>query len=110
MKVASRVMYTIANFFTWIEVVFYILSIIMVPLMMGGMVRNDTGLGNADLMRGLIAFSIALFFSIVLIMCARVAKTRGSSKAWDFLFIILGILGGNIFYVLGGIFGLFAWE
>ena len=80
----------------------------MVPLMMRGIVRNDTGLANADLMRVLIAFSIALFFSLLLIMMVRIAKARGSSKAWDFLFIILGILSGNIFYILGGIFGLFA--
>ena len=36
------------------------------------------------------------------------SKAKGSSKAWDVLFIVLGVLGANIFYILGGIFGLVA--
>ena len=35
-------------------------------------------------------------------------KANNSSKLWDFLFLILGIFGGNIFYFLGGLFGLIA--
>ena len=38
----------------------------------------------------------------------RRAKGKNTSKAWDVLFLILGILGGNFFYILGGIFGIVA--
>ena len=56
----------------------------------------------------LIYFIIILIGSLITIWMVRRAKDSNSSKGWDVLFLILGLIGGNIFYVLGGIFGLVA--
>ena len=56
----------------------------------------------------LVYFAVVLISAIIIIAMVRRAKARGTSKAWDVLFIILGALSSNIFYILGGIFGLFA--
>ena len=110
MKIASRVMFSIANFFTWIEVLICISGLIVVPLMMNGVIKNTTSYTNQDFVAVIISLAIILFFSLILIGMVRIAKARGSSVAWDILFLFLGILSGNIFYILGGIFGMFAIE
>ncbi len=110
MKVASRVMYSIANFFTWIEVLACIAGIVVIPLIMSGIIQNNTGYDNVYLLGMVISLSVVLLFSLLLIGMVRVAKRRGSSAAWDVLFILLGIFGFNIFYILGGFFGLFARD
>lgn len=108
MKVASRVMYTIANFFTWIEVLVCITGIIVIPLMMSGVITNNTGYSNQYLQSAVITLAFVLFFSLILIGMVRIAKSRESSIFWDILFLFLGIITGNIFYILGGIFGMFS--
>lgn len=108
MKVASRVMYTIANFFTWIEVLVCITGIIVIPLMMSGVITNNTGYSNQYLQSAVITLAFVLFFSLILIGMVRIAKSRDSSIFWDILFLFLGIITGNIFYILGGIFGMFS--
>lgn len=108
MKVASRVMYTIANFFTWIEVLVCITGIIVIPLMMSGVITNNTGYSNQYLQSAVITLAFVLFFSLILIGMVRIAKSRESSVFWDILFLFLGIITGNIFYILGGIFGMFS--
>jgi hypothetical protein len=57
---------------------------------------------------GIVGYSIILIVAIITIAMVRRAKAAGSSKGWDVLFLILGIIGANIFYFLGGIFGLVA--
>ena len=108
MKVASRVMYTIANFFTWIEVLVCITGIIVIPLMMSGVITNNTGYSNQYLQSAVITLAFVLFFPLILIGMVRIAKSRESSIFWDILFLFLGIITGNIFYILGGIFGMFS--
>ncbi len=108
MKVASRVMYTIANFFTWIEVLVCITGIIVIPLMMSGVITNNNGYSNQYLQSAVITLAFVLFFSLILIGMVRIAKSRESSIFWDILFLFLGIITGNIFYMLGGIFGMFS--
>ena len=108
MKVASRVMYTIANFFTWIEVLVCITGIIVIPLMMSGVITNNNGYSNQYLQSAVITLAFVLFFSLILIGMVRIAKARESSVFWDILFLFLGIITGNIFYMLGGIFGMFS--
>ena len=110
MGTASRVMYSIANFFTWVLVVGCVAGIVLFPLIMTGVIENTTGYNNAQLLGYTIYLSIVLFFAIITILMVRRAKAKGSSKGWDFLFVILGILSGNIFYVLGGIFGMIARD
>ena len=56
----------------------------------------------------LIGCIFVLLVALVIIAMVRRAKTAGTSKFWDVLFLILGILSTNIFYFLGGLFGLIA--
>ena len=106
MKVASRVMYNIANFFQWIIVILSITAIVFCFLGQNNVVPEIAKAGfNLSYLAPCIVSFVCAFITIVL---ARRAKADGTSKAWDILFIILGALSGNVFYVLGGIFGLFA--
>ena len=105
---ASKVMYSIANFFTWILVLASIAGIVVFSLVLTGLIPNNTGESPAYLIGGIVYLSIVAFFSLITISMVRRAKKSGTSKGWDLLFIILGVLSGNIFYVLGGIFGLIA--
>lgn len=109
MERASRVMYSIANFFTWILVLLYAVSIVFSILIIGGVFKPDdpniASLGNTGTLVWLIIAILVALFTISLV---RIAKDRRSSKGWDILFIVLGAISGNVFYVLGGIFGVIA--
>ena len=98
MHKASAVMYSIANIFNWIVLIGSIAGIILSIL-------NKAGITNIDLGYGLVFFIIAFIVAIIIISLVRKAKAKGTSKFWDVLFIILGVLSANIFYILGGIFG-----
>lgn len=107
MEKASRVMYSIANFFTWIlaiiaiaGIVFSVLALVHVNL--GDLDMSKLGVGT------LAGCIFVLIVCLITIFMVRRAKDKNSSKGWDVLFIVLGFLGGNIFYILGGIFGLVA--
>ena len=108
MEKASKVMYSIANFFTWVLLIVCIAGIVVFSLMIPGIIPNNSGYGTSGLIAAIIYLSIVLIFCIITIAMVRRAKADNSSKGWDFLFLIFGLLGGNIFYVLGGIFGLVA--
>lgn|SRR5574344_643009 len=104
---ASKIMYKIANVFNWIVVVISLLAIVFSILGMCGVNLGDTKLDTN------VGFGTSLFgaiwlfvFAVVLIILTRIAYKSGSGKGWDILFLILGILDGNIFYFLGGLFGL----
>ena len=105
MEKASKVMYSIANFFTWIIVILCIVGIVFSSLNMAGVLVTEgklLGVGS------LVSLIVVLIVSLITIWMVRKAKGNNTSKGWDLLFLILGIFGGNIFYVLGGIFGLIA--
>ena len=106
MSKASAVMYSIANIFNWIMLIIAVLGIVFSIL--GGINAfpdaTAAGLGWGTL----VYFIIMLIAAMIIIWMVRRAKAKGTSKAWDVLFIILGALSSNIFYILGGIFGLFA--
>lgn len=103
MEKASRVMYTIANVFTWIEAICAIIVIVFSILSMTH-ILDIQGLGLSTLVWAI----VVLIISLILIAMVRKAKGKGTSKGWDILFIVLGVLGWNVFYILGGIFGLVA--
>ncbi len=112
MEKASKVMYSIANFFTWIIAILCIVGIVFSGLQMAGKLvewgwtGEDTnpffGLGS------LISTIFLLIVCLITIAMVRRAKADNSSKAWDVFFLIVGFFGGNIFYILGGLFGLIA--
>jgi hypothetical protein len=111
MEKASKVMYSIANFFTWIVVILSIAVIVIASLHIGGIMKFDYPEGipaqGSDI--GMIVmFGFFLIVSLITIAMVRRAKADNSSKAWDVFFLIVGFFGGNIFYILGGLFGLIA--
>lgn len=107
MEKASSVMYSIGNFFTWLLAIVSIIGIVFCGLNLG-----HVNIPNVDISRftvgNLVYFIVVLLVAIFTIELARRAKKQGTSKGWDLLFLILGIIGANIFYFLGGLFGLIA--
>ena len=109
MEKVSKVMYSIANFFTWILVIFFIVGIVFSSLKITNTFIIEGISDNAYYGVGtLVTCIFMLIVCLITIAMVRRAKADNSSKLWDFLFLILGIFGGNIFYFLGGLFGLIA--
>ena len=108
MERASKVMYSIANFFTWILVILSIIGIVFAVLGIIGVIAMEGDLAALAGIGTIVYLSIILIVGLITIAMVRRAKANGSSKGWDVLFMILGIIGGNIFYFLGGLFGLIA--
>ena len=105
MEKASAVMYSIANFFTWLLVIIAVAGIVFAGLNLAGINLPDQlkfGVGH------IVYLVIILIVAFITIAMERRAKAKGTSKGWDVLFLVLGIIGGNIFYFLGGLFGLIA--
>ena len=103
MERASRVMYSIANFFTWIVAALAIAGIVFSILSIAHIMDIEQ-LGVSTLVYCI----VVLIVSLITIALVRKAKGKNTSKGWDILFIVLGVLGSNIFYILGGIFGVVA--
>ena len=108
MEKASRVMYSIANIFNWILLLLCSTGIVLLSLMYTGVMPNNSGYEGSALLGAIIVVSVITFFALITVLMVRRAKAKDSSKGWDFLFVVLGLLSSNIFYVLGGIFGLVA--
>ena len=98
-------MYSIANFFTWILVILSVTGIVFCALDLANIWHPDLPLLGAA---GIVYYVIILIVALITIAMVRRAKAKGTSKGWDVLFLILGIIGANIFYFLGGLFGLIA--
>ncbi len=107
MERASRVMYSIANLFSWIIVICCIAGIVISSLVLANVIKDMPDIPFVG-SGGIVYFAVVLVFSLIAITLVRIAKDRRSSKGWDVLFIVLGVLGNNIFYILGGIFGVIA--
>ena len=112
MEKASKVMYSIANIFNWIIAIGAVAGIVLSILTMTNVIRLE---GDAAQLAGLgigtgsLIYSIlVLIFAIIAICLVRIAKKKGTSKGWDILFIVIGVLEANPFYILGGIFGVIA--
>ncbi|MCI2069309.1 MAG: hypothetical protein LKJ88_07065 [Bacilli bacterium] len=106
MENASKVMYKIANVFNWIIAVLGILVIVL-SILGGTGVIQQTEQNNAGWNTLWLGIYL-LVFAIVLIVLTRMAYKKNSGQGWDILFIVFGFFEGNIFYLLGGIFGLVA--
>jgi ABC-type transport system involved in multi-copper enzyme maturation permease subunit len=112
MGTASKVMYKIANIFNWIFLVLGIILFICGICGAAGAIKNDGSMSPEDFA---VAMGVLLFFGIwflvwpiVLIVLTRKAEKAGTSKGWDILFLVLGIVSEDLFYFLGGLFGLIA--
>lgn len=106
METASRVMYSIANIFTWILALAAAALIVFCSLSMAHVIQlNDASLFDVG---HLVYYIVVLIVALITIALVRTAKAKNTSKGWDILFIVLGVIGGNPFYILGGIFGVVA--
>lgn len=104
MERASRVMYTIANIFNWVDLVLHIALIVFAVLTL----CHVDGFTVSEPIISIVFSGIGLLVCLLLISMVRIAKAKNSSKGWDVLFIVLGVIAWNPFYVLGGIFGVIA--
>ncbi len=104
MERASRVMYTIANIFNWVDLVLHALLIVFAVLTL----CHVDGFTVSEPIISIVISGIGLLVCLVLISMVRIAKAKNSSKGWDVLFIVLGVIAWNPFFVLGGIFGVIA--
>ncbi len=107
MEKASAVMYSIANIFNWILLLFSIAGIVFSALALAGVQVGSLDMSQLGLTTLIYCAIIFLVCWIVIAMVRR-AKKAGTSKFWDILFMIFGIIGANIFYFLGGLFGVIA--
>lgn len=104
MERASRVMYSIANIFNWIDLILHVVLIVFAVLTL-------CHVGDFNVSEPIISIvisGIGFLVCLLLISMVRIAKAKNSSKGWDVLFIVLGVIAWNPFYVLGGIFGVIA--
>lgn len=124
MKKAAKIMYTIGKIFNIIEIVCLILA---AGLMIVGITCSDQifqimqehnvkGFDTAaqvqtSCIEGLVASVICLLISIaVLILAVKARKSidnKSTSIAPHVIMIVIGVFG-DIFYLLGGVFGLIA--
>ena len=108
MERASRVMYTIANIFNWIALVLAVFLVVSGILYVAN-VQDFMKVVTVDSPWFNIVYGVLMFLvCLAIITLVRIAKAKGSSKGWDILFIVMGAVTWNPFYILGGIFGLVA--
>ena len=118
MKNASKAMYTVGKVFSIIEIVLWVLLLIMSVLFiaLAGAMSEIEGTGTAEEITAMgitltITFGILLIVSIIVLILASRAKKALDNNTKEngphIMMIIIGIFG-DIFYTLGGIFGLIA--
>ena len=105
MRKASEVMYRIANFFIWILILLWAVVIVFSILSMTNVLPNEN-MGTVTLIPACLMLLIELIilaFSRHAANSARDGNRRAGPHVW---MLIMGIVGGNIFFFLGAIFGL----
>lgn len=120
MKNASKVMYLIGKIINIIEIVVASLLLASAIFVIGapdqfvGKVDKITTVEEAKAL-GITLLVIAiviLIVSIVILVLANKAKKSLDNGATDnkphIVMIVIGVLGGDIFYLLGGVFGVIA--
>ena len=113
----SKIMYTIGRIFNIVELVCTALMIvagIILTALHGNLVSDEMpeeaalGTGLGILIAGIVAFIIVL---VVYLLATKAQKSIGNGtteRAPHIMMIVVGAIGGDIFYLLGGIFGLVA--
>ena len=120
MKAASKILYTIGQIFSYIALVLTIIAIVFgIIFTVGGSLATtleDSLPAGVTALAGGITFLVVgivyLVIYVILIISARKAKralgngvTNNGPHIW---MIVLGAISWDIFYLLGGIFGLIA--
>ena len=120
MKVATRVMYTIGKIFSIIELIGFvlltvlgILYIVLAPTLAEQLEQyadaaTVMAAGISMIVYGLI-FTVIVILTIALVNNAhRKIKAGDRRKFPHILVMVMGFVSGDIFYFLGGLFGLIA--
>ena len=119
MRTASKTLYLIGYIFNIIDIVFMIITLIVGAVGLGSaaliaQIAEDTKQSVPYIHNVLLVMVIAIAISlvvhfIILLLVGRarrnLSQANGKVSAHVFL-LVLGILGMNIFYFLGSIFGL----
>lgn len=109
MKKASKIMYIIGTIFALIG---FIGSIICVITGVINVVNGETEEAKANGLTLLIAFAVlSIVYLIIILIAAKGRKSLDNGEvniAPHVVAIVVGVLGGDIFFLLGGIFGIIA--
>ena len=118
MAKTSKIMYTIGRIFNIVSMVCCALLVIVGIILTAG---AGSFAGDLDMEKGellimgaaLLGSGIASFIIelVVYLLASKAQKTIGNGtteKGPHIMMIIIGAIGGDIFYLLGGIFGLVA--
>ena len=121
MKSASKVFYTVGFVFNVIGLIFSVLFVIALALSMNNpeilqKIAQESGRGvefvKQTLSLMIIVFSASIFFDtliLVLTIIANKSLKEGNGKmSTHIILLIAGFLGVNLFYLLGGVFGVVA--
>ena len=88
MERASRVMYSIANIFNWIDLILHVVLIVFAVLTLCHV--GDFNVNEPII--SIVISGIGFLVCLLLISMVRIAKAKNSSKGWDVLFIVLGVI------------------
>ena len=117
MKTASKVMYTIGRLFNILAIIACVILIvvgIVAMVMPGKLAESSDDITTADEAKAMgmtILITGAVLFAVYVVICALAGHARKAlnnnktENAPHIIMIIVGIFG-DIFYLLGGIFGL----
>lgn len=113
MKNASETMYRIGRIFNFILLGIYaILIVVNLVSMIVGLTDSNRSAQVSSAVSGLITNIILIALTVVLLFLAKKAMTDieadGTNQTPHILMIVFGVLTGDVFYLLGGIFGLVA--
>lgn len=117
MKTASKVMYTIGRIFNILAIIACVILIVVgiVAMVMPGKLAESSddittadeakAMGMSILIAGAVLFAV---YTVICVLAGHARKALNNNKTENAPHIIMIIVGifGDIFYLLGGIFGL----
>ena len=110
MRIASVIMYRIANIFLWLAVIVCITGIVVGSLVMANVIKPTDGSIPGGGLALIITSSVMLLIEIIVLSISRSAAANardGNHRAAPHVvMLILGILSANVFFFLGALFGL----
>ncbi len=111
MKTAARIMYTIGLIFSWIALLLLGVSVVLSGLLVGGVVQAQEELPYPPTTLLVISIVFLVIYILVIVLGTRARRAIGNNQvniAPHILCLVMGAVSGDLFYFLGGIFGLVA--
>lgn len=107
MKTAAKVMYLIGTIFA---IIGFIFMIVLVVIGVIGLTNPDAQVEDSQMVAYIVTgIILSIIYLIAILIGNKGRKSLGNGKvniAPHVLSIVFGALGGDIFFLLGGIFGL----